>query len=186
MATSKVNAEYNEINENRWLISILNTGAKSGGHSILVLEGIERVATSVFPQPFIIQYDIRAVADTADDSSFGNHKGHISEIRIFDSRDPLSRERDYTPFPSRSDYCEDIDRARAMMASIAKDKREIEQEGKHVPYQFFGEKGLFSQRGAGQNCTGWCIDKMVIAGIDVHGLTKPKIAASSLSRCVIL
>jgi len=86
MPKSKVNPHCKEeFNEEKWLISIINTGSKSGGHAALVVEGMETdLSKPLFPSVFIGQYDIAANAEEKQDSSI-NTKGYVTKIKVYEN-----------------------------------------------------------------------------------------------------
>jgi len=112
-AQSRVNPKE-EFNEKKWLISVVNTGSRFSGHSVLVVEGFkpESDNNQFFtqePKLFIGRYDIIAMIDSEQESSI-NTKGYIKEVRITEEnsyREVLTR--DYTKFSSKS-YLVDFNR----------------------------------------------------------------------------
>ena len=206
---SRINPKY-IITPEKWVISVMNTGSILGGHSVMVIEGIGQYSERVglFGNGFFVnQYDIRAIVFESGSSSASNCKGIISEVRCFEGNEHT---RDYSKFPAKSHYC-DPNRAKEMIYSIHQDKQKVESfmkeihnienietkeaqqerlaallssEDKYLKYQTRGAHGILTKISDGDNCAGWCNEKLAIAGIgDGTQLPKPKIAAG---QCVIL
>lgn len=172
---SKVDNNF-EINESVWVISIINTGAKAGGHSILLVEG------SRDGELFVSQHDIHA---TIDSDSRLNKKGYITQIRHYDSYNPHF---DYARASSQSFYLE-ASKYNAFLQSIAEDRRivneaglreclgteyepnlaQLRQDSGYPAYQVVGSRGilhLLFGDGDGINCAEWCKEKLKAVGIE--------------------
>jgi len=210
MPKSKVNAHCEEdYNEQYWLISIINTGDKSGGHAALVVEGMESNPPNFFLKNFIGQYDIAANAEEQQSNSL-NTKGYITKIKCFEDE---QNKRDYEQahYPART-YKVPRDKARAMIAAIKRDAEytrlamENMDKEKHgdvnyhrdattgeiirpFSFQYLGSTHplvkFFGNADDGNNCAGWCLAKLTEeAGIeDADFLPKPKKVAG---QCTIL
>ena len=112
---SRINGDY-EINEQQWVISILNTtGSLVSGHSAIVVEGLEADSKSIYMKPFIGQYDIAA----ASEEGGMNAKGYITKIKIFENE---QNKRNYAEekYPARSYYATPA-AAKQMILSIKED-----------------------------------------------------------------
>lgn len=205
-----------EYDEKIWVVSIINTKPKdiTGGHSALIVEGLENNSLSIYDRTtFIGQYEISAAAE---EESCVNTMGIITKIKCYENEEN-TRNYEELKFPGRSYYVSRDD-AKKMIQSIKEDAKRVEKgmqnrsielkneeikspehklplhldgEGKPVtcmPYQKLDESHpwvkLFGDTEAGRNCTGWCISKMEVAGIDPDGLLpKPK---DYSGQCLIL
>jgi len=172
MPVSKINPTL-IFEQTSWFVSVLNTGDKLGGHSMLVIEGVEKLPDSIYSSLFIGQYDIKAEI-YKDDEAVINSKGYISEVRCFETN---KYTRDYSQYPSKT-YPIDPESARKMIDSIEEDQkvclRAAKGEGEYRKYQLVGDKHPFSEIGMGVNCASWCIEKLEIGGININPImTKP-------------
>jgi hypothetical protein len=177
MPQSRINETY-EYNENIWIISVVNTtGSIVAGHTAIVVEGLEKM-DGIYEKPFIGQYDIAA---NAEEESCINVKGYITKIKCFENEE---NKRDYAKekYPALSYYVEPI-KAKEMIRSVKEDALKTKQAmtiGSYVDllrYQKLGKNHLLTQLLGdplnGDNCTGWCLEKLAIAGVG-NGNGKPK------------
>lgn len=206
MPKSVINNDF-EITENKWVVSILNTTRSlTEGHSAIVVEGIENDSTHIYKKSFIGQYDITSSSDESQ-SGCVNPTGYITKVKIFENEE---NKRNYKEekFPAKSYYVLPI-LAKKMIVAIKEDEKRTKQamenwsrESTRKPlildesqnpitplkYQKLGKNhllvGFFGSTAAGDNCTGWCLEKLAIAGIG-DGTGKPKPAIQS-GQCFIL
>jgi hypothetical protein len=182
MRSSRVKENY-EFNTEIWVVSVLNTGSKLGGHAMIVVEGIQRNSHSLYDQLFIGQYDIRATLDEFQDSSL-NSKGKITEIKCHEG---FEYKREYKMYTSKCHYVTPL-KAKEMIASIKEDQAVCERashgKGDYPSFQYLGTNHLLSETNMGDNCASWCLKKLAIAGIgDGSGKSKPEKVAGG---CLIL
>ena len=130
MPKSKVNPHCKEeFNEEKWLISIINTGSKSGGHAALVVEGMETdLSKPLFPSVFIGQYDIAANAEEKQDSSI-NTKGYITKIKVYENEE-CTRDYEKLNYPAKS-YIVSREQAKRMIIAIKQDRDRTEAAMAH-------------------------------------------------------
>jgi len=163
-------------------LSVLNTGNKFSGHSVLVVEGIEG------DKLFVGQYDITAtiappaagdakqdgqatgVINQASIENNFNVKGHINKIRCYESE---NYSIDYSKFSSKSYRYVPASAAKRMISSIKSDAKRIDENLEKQRYQFLGKNFPWVNSDNGHNCASWVQEKLEIAGID-HGNTKSK------------
>jgi hypothetical protein len=186
-STSRIKPEWN-ITEGSWVVSLLNTGSKIGGHAVIVVEGYQD------NHLWVGQYDIKAIATAekvADvvQNSIGNTQGYIYKIDIFEKE---IYGRDYSSFASQS-WTASPDDVRAMIQEIHQQK-ELLEEGKRVgnlvfPFQTAGCKRLSILGGNGaDNCVTWAEKYLAIARIGNEEIKTDKVKASPAIHvtCVIL
>jgi hypothetical protein len=227
---SAISSGY-RYNEQMWVVSILNTGARLGGHSVLVVEGIRG------NDVFLGSYDIlaRALPDQNGAGLFSsfeniNRKGYISQVRVFENTKPVvvahtekttegvvlvtagvppifasltTHETpvqnmgrfDYSQYPAQSYYIPAA-KAEEMIVAIKLDKSVCEKadagqgpgngpdKTEYPPYQMLGKDSMFTNPENGDNCAGWCLKKLAIAGIG-DGTGKP-MPAKATGQCTIL
>ncbi len=176
-----------EFSEDVWIVSILNTGDKLLGHSVIVVEGVIRTGPGLMnKQLFVGQYDIQAELDE-EQKNLVNKTGRIVEVRCFPSNfppsasDPMGYTRDYSGFSSHSEIA-DRGLVERMIKSIREDSEKCKR-GEHIPYQLVGLKHPIGSKDGGHNCTSWSIEKLAIAGVTINSLSKPSKAVKS---CLIL
>lgn len=181
-----------EFNKKKWVISILNTGSPFTGHAVLLLEGLKLDGTL-----FVVRYDIQAELWRESQSSV-NKKGYISEIRCIENPRHVGEYKKYT---HNSFYISNVRKAgetqsevEKLIAGIEEDRCRVEAYKKYVAdgkkptatvepvlYQFLGKQGCCVDPDDGDNCAGWCLDKLEAAGVkgvdDIYG-KKPIIAAN--------
>jgi len=164
MPKSKVSEDFT-FNEEVWVVSILNTGAKMSGHSVILVEGIKDGAA------FVRQCDITAELLPEETKSiirepFRNVKGKINQVRIFESYHPTL---EYDKKSSRSVYA-DPESVLLMLNAIEQDRdttiKAQRGEGLYLQYEYSGRYSMFSS-GAADNCPTWCYEKLKIAGINI-------------------
>ena len=194
MPNSRITPNY-QYDENQWVISVLNTAGKDSGHSAIVVEGLERAGGSPHSLPFIGQYEITAAAEEGSGSI--NVVGIITRIKCFEN-EQNTRDYERERYPARSYYATPA-AAKAMIAAIKKDQLLTEQAMKNSTRRVSGEALISGDDGQpiealryqklgmdhplvrllgnpanGDNCAGWCLKKLAIAGIgDGHGKPKP-------------
>ena len=191
---SQVNPAFNYDAE-EWIVSILNTGEKRGGHAVIVVEGLKTADTSsvsmqfsAYLEKFVGQYDIFAAPDDTLTSSF-NLKGHICNVECKEDKS-VTRAGGYQQFSSKS-YKVDAKNALKMIASIKVDHEACEQakrgEREYPKYQYLGtDHPLIQLVGSvedGHSCASWCARKLEIATGGKHNGAKPKVIAN---QCLIL
>ncbi len=191
---SEVNESFH-YNAEEWLVSVLNTGDKLGGHSIVVVEGLKKADISSVSlqfephlEKFVGQYEISAVSEDAPSSSL-NPKGYICNVKCTETKE-VTRPGGYKQFPSRS-YKVDAEDASKMITSIKEDEqiclRARRGEGAYPPYQKLGTDHpfvrLIGNVNDGHSCASWCARKLEIATGGKHNGAKPKISAG---QCLIL
>jgi hypothetical protein len=122
------------------------------------------------------------------DRSIINKKMGISEIACLEGKEFKGKE--LHQYQSQS-WPITPEAAMRMIDSIKEDKRVCERayrgECDYPPYQYVGKNHFLSDPDAGDNCAGWAIDQLIVAGLsdEVAGLkTKPKIVAGK--SCIIL
>ena len=176
------------FNEDCWLISVVKTDGMSallgGGHAMLVVEGIKKRENSTFYDEHIGQYDVWGVVWDNEDKSLINKKGKLTQVRMFENKE-WKPTVNYTTCPSVS-YTVDPDEAKAMINSIREDKRKTEEadagRGEYIPYQIVGNNHFLTDALKGHNCSSWCVEKLLVAGIDRTSATsKPKKLVQSWS-----
>lgn len=191
-----------------WVVSVINSGEKLGGHAVLVVEGLlphqETTVSSssaVHAAPprvlFVGQYDINAVPDDADQAtgslvSVKNRTGRITKVNM--------RENDHYAHPKGDEFYqrqstsflvlkENVD---LMIESIRADHEKVEAakrgEEEYPKFQQFGSKGgllqaLFSEGAGGMNCAEWCIEKLAAGGVEHAVKPKPERVAGG---CVLV
>jgi len=194
-----------EYGKDLWVVSVLNTvqGAAGliDGHSAIVVEGVEPDGT-----PFIGQYDIAAAQDPTRETKEINTKGYISKIKCYENREN-KRNYEKEKFPAESVYVEPA-KAKAMITAIKVDAERatpgyenatsirasggsprLDRQGQPyeaILYQRLGkEHWLVKSLGnpaAGDNCAGWCVEKLKIAEVDVSTpFPKPKVLPKKLA-----
>ena len=92
-----------DYDEQTWVVSIINTETWdiTGGHSAIVVEGLEDNSLSIYEKKvFIGQYDIGASAEV---QSCINTEGIIHNIRCYEN-EKNTRNYEELKFPARS-YC---------------------------------------------------------------------------------
>jgi len=196
MGKSIINNEF-EYDEQTWIVTVLNTGSKFGGHSIIVVEGLKTNSIHNRVENFIGQYDIKFTKYAIQDSSF-NTKGYVSSVDIFEN---TKSERHYGDHTAKS-YCVDAGKAQEMILSIKKDQDKIHQLNAMITngsvaqdaidsvfikqygfleYQLIGKSSVLADEGAGDNCAGWTLAKLAVAGIgDGNGKPIPQKAAGGV------
>lgn len=190
---SKINNKF-DYDSDKWVVSIINT-APGKGHSVIVVEGqIKVVDEKFFPtyKEFIGQYDISA---NAQDVGYGcgiNTSGYITKIRCYEN-EQCTRDYEKAKYPSKSFWVTPSD-AQAMIDSIKNDADYIQNAwdtgnvDQLLKYQNLGKHHplveLFGEPDKGDNCTGWCLEKLAIAGIG-DGKGKPKPTKQTESNCMI-
>ncbi len=208
MPASVINNKFN-VSKDEWVVSIINTGSKSGGYAAIVVEGIETDEKySLFQQAFINQYDITAQPDPEQSGSL-NIKGYINQVRCYEGAE---NKRDYQgkKFPGESKYAEPL-AVKRMIDSIKKDAVHTERamenisrkarseplilDEKNIPiepfrFQYLGKNHplvkIFGNTTEGNNCASWSLEKLSIANIgDGDGIPKPKKVAGQI-KCTIL
>ena len=158
----------------RWLVTLMNTvtglAGILGGHNAILVEGIQE------DKLFVRQCDIGARAENKSSGTMGvpirDVHGVISKIRIFETY--YDNRNDYNGLLKRS-WPVARTQAEAMLQSIAQDKDKTDAaergEGSYLPYRFSGRYKitLFSsdEKGGGDNCASWCIEKLKIAHINI-------------------
>ncbi len=169
-----------EISKGLWVVSIVNTKGNNlvAGHAVIVLEGLDSAQ-----KHFINQYDMTSNSpeNMPGQSSF-NEKGYITKIRCYEYEE---NRQDYSnPFPHRSYYISP-ERAEKMIDAIKREaeltkvamsnlskpesQKERDENGKIIEllrYQKLGRNPLvlmFGNTEHGNNCAGWCQEKMDIA-----------------------
>lgn len=203
MKSSCANVDY-IFNKEKWVVSIINTRRLNtaeqiaGGHAVMLIEGYNSSGDE-----FIRLYDIRAKPwkNQNDDSILegNNKKGYISEIRHFDTLPP-----NINDYQANSFYITP-EQASQIIKLVKADKKQVnaynsylalskdEKDKQHNPpepllYQLFGKDSPFTNENNGDNCAGWCLNKLKTVGVDVNGVKpKPSIAANKnvayLSQC---
>lgn len=186
MRKSQVNARF-EFDEDIWVVSVLNTGAATGGHAILVVEGMQAA------QLFVGQYDIRAQGSPAPGSSV-NIIGQINNVFIRESNN-YSYPGGYQKLSSQS-FTMDARCFPDLKASILADKDITDKANTsgsgHIKYELVGSKGvlhaLFGSDYGGINCAEWCQRKLKVIGLDAGKLAEkvpmPQKSTTSLSNIV--
>ena len=202
MPQSKINSKF-EFNKNKWVVSVLNTQPSlfSGGHAAIVVEGEEMDG-----KPFIGQYDIGAYGDDRLQANSINIKDDITNIKCFENADNRKAfpktERDKKDsyeekkYPAMS-YNVSPDAAKKMIASIKEDKERTEkarqngfdEKGEPIRFLKFQRLGkhhplvkIFGDPNEGNNCAGWCLEKLAVAGIgDETGKPKPKVVSGEIN-----
>lgn len=203
MKTSKINSQF-QFGEEIWCVSVINTGVKLGGHSVLVVEGLKRGVKN-FPELFVGQYDIRARTFSPPKSVLENAKGLLTEVRCFEENE---YKRNYSEYKGKS-YLVTPNNVNQMIASIKADKEKVDKfmqelnkievedahnqdekltalfskEENYLKYQQLGKHSVFTDPQEGDNCAGWCNEKLAVAGVG-DGKEKPKPKISS-GECVI-
>ena len=172
-----------EIREKSWVVSLLNSGSKIGGHAVIVVEGIQN------NRVWVGQYDITAsaVIETTTDivqDSLGNTPGYIDQIRIFEG-DKYGR--DYSNFSSKS-WTADPEKVAHMITKIKEMQARLPDE--KIPFQKAGSKRwpYFGGNG-GDNCVTWAEKQLAIAGVGNAAIKADKIKASPamhVTTCAIL
>lgn len=189
--TSRINSKH-EFNENFWLISVVNTGNRFKGHSVLVVEGITKISddnASFFNQQlFVGRYDITAELYEQQDSSI-NLKGYINEVRIKEgSTYEAVLTRDYGQFSSKTHPPVEYIKVQKMLESIHADKKKValslQQGSGFLEFQQVGKNSLLADEGRGDNCAGWILEKLAIVGIG-DGTAKP-VPAKVSGDCKII
>ncbi len=157
------------------------------GHSMILVEGIQREGEKVFDQnPFIRQCDINAIPYENEGSC--NPKGEITKIRIYEEYD---ENKDYSIYPAKSYYVDPI-KVRKMMDSIENDQEQVQRahQGLADPlrYQRLGRNHflvkILGSSEDGDNCAGWCLQKLALAGIG-NGDGKP-VPSKAAGQCNLL
>ncbi len=208
MPASVINDKFN-VTKDEWVVSIINTGSKFGGHAAIIVEGVEIDEKHPFFQKvFVNQYDIAANAEEEQGSSL-NTKGYITKIKSFEYEE---NKRDYQEkkFPGESKYVEPL-AVKRMIDSIKKDAIRTERamenisrktrgeplilDEKNIPiepfrFQYLGKNHplvkIFGNTTEGNNCAGWCLEKFSVANIgDENVIPKPKKVAGQI-KCTIL
>lgn len=176
------------FDETTWVITVLNTGTRLAGHSVIVIEGQNKNPITNKIENFIGQYDIKFTPYTLQESSF-NIKGYISAVDIFENSHST---RDYSRYTAKS-YPVDAMKAKEMIRSIKADQVKTEQLIRMIEsgsvqeesidsyfiqnqgffeYQLMGKSSYLADDGAGDNCAGWVLAKLAVAGIG-DGSGKP-------------
>lgn len=181
MAKSKIDITK-QFNEEVWVVSVLNTGDKLGGHAMIVVEGMQK-NSGFHSQLFVGQYDILAVPTENQDAVI-NKKGCITDVRCFEAD---QCQRSYEEYASKS-YFIDPNEAKKMIISIKKDKEICDKakrgEGEYPLYQYVGTIHPLSDTGMGHNCASWCVEKLKEGGINLDvSFAKPK---SLVSDCSVM
>lgn len=184
------------------------------GHSAIVIEGLVKDPLSISGlKPILIQYDLTSAAEENQNSintkgyiTKIRRYGTTEE----DKEKGTENKRNYEElkFPAKS-YRVETDAAKRMIDSIESDRHRTEQamenwsrassgqepirgeDGEPVRplrYQKLGKHHpiveLFGVNSHGDNCAGWCIEKLSVAGIG-DGTDKPKPAVAA-GQCLIL
>lgn len=203
---SKVNPKF-EITETVWVLSAFNTGSSLAGHSMLMLEGLEK--EGIYYEPVIFQADILAAKEGASSSSSGTSEnnssrsstshsttvssssctgdaqGIITKVRIYSD---YQSGWNYSEFQSKSWYVEPA-LAKQMMKSIREDQERVRKsmlvppEADLLPFNLLGKNHPLSELDAGHNCASWVQEKLDIAGAHSSDKSKPEKVAGG---CVLL
>ncbi len=212
MTKSKIDPKF-EYNETKWVVSVLNTTRSLiEGHIAIVVEGIEEDHFSLNKKIFIGQYDISAAAEGGSINPQG-YISKIKCFENGENKRDYEKERypGQSYYVTRlaawkmiaaikADYA----RTEQAMENYARKKRNLRKEeyevkeslivdldGKPIeplPYQKLGKhhpfvKLLFNPE-QGDNCAGWCLEKLAIAGIgDGTGIPKPKVVSGQCLLC---
>lgn len=171
-----------DILEQSWVVSLLNTGSKIGGHAVIVVEGIKN------NRIWVGQYDIKAIAviEKATDlvqSSIGNIPGYINRIDIFE-RDSYGR--DYSQYSAKS-WMASPEKIEIMITKIKEAKERLNNED--APFQAAGNKrSLILGGNGGHNCVTWAEEQLTHAGIGNGTIKTDKIKAAPQihAGCAIL
>ena len=169
-----------------WVISLMNIGAKTGGHAILLVEGFY-LDQSRTVQRKIVQCDINALPIESEAKRFFdtvNIPGKIHKIRVFKGS---TYQRQYASFPGKS-YLVPADAAERLIAAIEADADRTQSalnEGRLedlYDYQQLGEEHSLAQAGGGHNCSSYLSEKLADhCDIHVNGKKPKKI----LGSCVV-
>jgi hypothetical protein len=177
-----------EIDEKYWAVSLVNTGSVLGGHSAIIVEGLQKVGPRLCDtELFYGFYDIKACVYDEEKSTFNvNKKGYIYRVTVHEgSQYPA---QDITKYLSRTQLVT-VESARRMIADIKTDRQAILDKEKaqhkdcepgglldkslYPQYELIGVDSIFGSKGRGMNCANWCADKLLIAGIGNGSLKKP-------------
>lgn len=212
MRKSKINSKF-EYNEIKWVVSVLNTtGSLIGGHAAIVVEGVEEDSFSLNKKLFIGQYDISANSEEGDLINPQGYITKIKCFENEENKRDYEKEQcpSQSYYVTRLAAWRMIafikaDRARTAQAmeNWARKGRNL-KKGEHEPkeslivdlngnpieplkYQKLGKHHplvkLFYDADKGDNCAGWCLEKLAIAGIgDGTDIPKPKIIAG---QCIL-
>ncbi len=189
MPNSQINSDFTFTKE-VFVVSLVNIGDPILGHATLVVEGVRTKDVGSFSEDelFIGQYDIVVeYEDSVLQNINPNRSGIIKEIRIFESN---SYGKDYTQYRSES-YLVDVDNVDRMLESIMEDHEIVEQSKQGICepllYQRLGKDhpwiNLFSLNENGDNCMGWCLEKLAIAEVleSQNKLSKPR----AIGGCIL-
>jgi len=155
------------FNENRWVVSVLNSGSKKSGHSIIVIEGLKpKPGNELFNKLYIGQFELLAVVDDSI-----NPKGYVSEIRCFETNEYNSNHDRYKKMQSRSWIVLATD-ALTIIQSIKQDIQKLENN-ERIEYQFFPltsgsiikKTDQYGNTADAVNCAKWCQEKLEAGGI---------------------
>lgn len=184
------------------------------GHSALVIEGFEKDPVQLHKlKPILIQYDLTSAAEENSGSiNTKGYITKIRRYGTTDEDKESGKEnkRDYAAlnYPARS-YRVDAEAAKAMIRSIERDRIRTDQAMENwsrgargetllldeagqpiepLRYQKLGKHhpivALFGSSVHGDNCAGWCIHQLSVAGIG-DGTDKPKPAIAA-GQCAVL
>ncbi len=213
MRQSKINPKF-EYNEAKWVVSVLNTtGSLIDGHAAIVVEGIENDHFSLNKKVFIGQYDISANSEEGGlinpQGYITKIKCYENEEnkRDYESKRYPSQSYYITRLAAWKMVASiKADRARTeqAMENWARNSRNL-KKGEHeqkesfildldgkpiepISYQKLGKHHPFVKLlldpEQGDNCAGWCLEKLAIAGIgDGTGIPKPKVISGQCLLC---
>ena len=169
------------FDDDLYAVSLLNMGAKLGGHSVIVVEGLRRTE-AMFPELFVGQYDIRAEALPGQpDGSLANVKGYITAVIVRETNeyaktDRYDVEERYRNATSSTWIVPRLEVLK-MIADIKTRSVEIKalyDAGRYdeLPhYQKFGSRAAKNDHNSAatpaENCTTWCINELKIAGVEI-------------------
>lgn len=169
------------FNEDRWIVSMLATGDKTGGHAKIVVEGLNN--------------DTGWLTDKGNNPTGSNL--FIAEYHIIPDTNPFIQNSIIPPalintkckfgiyFTERSEYKADKikqyaestskswrinkERAMRMINAIKKEQADYDLKYNYQAYQFAGKYRIFGSND-GHNCDTWCEEKLAIADIKTVNL----------------
>ncbi len=170
MNYSLVNPAMN-YDDNQWLISLLNTGSKTAGHAMIIVEGREKGENFV-GQYEVTGYVLKNPATSAErfQNAIGNDIGYICAIRALEGKictypKPFSKLSSMTWTALKSDV-------KNMITNIHDMKKQTEDAIKNqqpLPYVY---QKAGSKRSAllggnqGDNCVTWAKKQILLAHIN--------------------
>lgn len=211
MPQSKVNPTF-EFNESKWVVSLINTGDKLGGHAKIIVEGIttesiKKTENHTFfskdnnSNLFVAEYHIMEALEANEQFQENPKYSHIPQFLKNTQCKYVIRwtERDYYKEDKGKQYSQSHSQSWytppeavwAMIKDIKEESQRCDNREQDAEFQYAGKWCLYSYNG-GHNCTTWAEEKLAIAGVG-NGIIKldsikaiPEVHVSNWKGCTII